>query len=291
MTVRQLGYIGLSTCDIAGWRRLLVDVLGCQPAIGFSAELLPVRVDDRSRRITVRAGERDQIDYLGFEVADAASLAALVDRLRSAGHKVEEGDPTELDDRQVLGLASTTDPAGYRLELFHGPTVDERPFVSSLGIPSFVTGSLGLGHLVMATPHYEDTLRFYRDQLGFRVSDHIVTGDLEATFLRCNPRHHTLALLRLPVDAGDSQFHHFMLETPDLDCVGRAHDRCLDSDFPLSFSLGRHTNDHMVSFYVRTPSGFEIEFGTGGRLVDDEAWDVDQYRATSYWGHRRLLPG
>ena len=60
-------------------------------------------------------------------------------------------------------------------------------------------------------------------------------------------------------------------------------------------SLGRHTNDMMTSFYVRTPSGFEIEYGTGGLLVDEENWKVETYDATSFWGHRppeeRLVPG
>ena len=51
-------------------------------------------------------------------------------------------------------------------------------------------------------------------------------------------------------------------------------------------SLGRHTNDLMTSFYVRTPSGFEIEYGTGGRLVDDETWEIGQYDTQSMWGHK-----
>ena len=61
-------------------------------------------------------------------------------------------------------------------------------------------------------------------------------------------------------------------------------------------SLGRHANDLMTSFYVRTPSGFEIEFGSGGRLMDMQAGEpVGQYSETSIWGHRPpeepLVPG
>jgi hypothetical protein len=61
-------------------------------------------------------------------------------------------------------------------------------------------------------------------------------------------------------------------------------------------SLGRHTNDRMTSFYVRTPSGFEIEYGAGGRLIDmTEPWMPGHYDAMSFWGHKPpaepLLPG
>jgi extradiol dioxygenase len=48
----------------------------------------------------------------------------------------------------------------------------------------------------------------------------------------------------------------------------------------------------MTSFYVRTPSGFEIEYGTGGRRIDDDdAWTVDAYDAGSLWGHKQPATG
>lgn len=288
MHVTQMGYLGLAAADSTAWRQLLVDRLGCQQAARSSPDVLRFRVDQRSHRISIRPADSDDIDYLGFEVSDAAALGEFVDRLQSVGTEVVAGTAEELADRQVLGMAHTTDPSGYRIELYYGPTTDERPFVSSLGIPGFVSGALGLGHAVIATPAFEEAMRFYREQLGFRVSDHIITDGMEAVFLRCNPRHHTIALLRQPPDAANSEFHHFMLETPNLDSVGRAHDACVDADIPISFTLGRHTNDHMVSFYVRTPSGFEIEYGTGGRLVDEDSWEIDQYRSISFWGHHQL---
>jgi 3,4-dihydroxy-9,10-secoandrosta-1,3,5(10)-triene-9,17-dione 4,5-dioxygenase len=42
----------------------------------------------------------------------------------------------------------------------------------------------------------------------------------------------------------------------------------------------------MVSFYVGTPGGFDVEFGTGGRLVDPATWVTTEITAVSYWGHR-----
>ena len=37
-------------------------------------------------------------------------------------------------------------------------------------------------------------------------------------------------------------------------------------DFSISSTLGRHTNDKMVSFYVRAPGGWDLEYGTEGML-------------------------
>lgn len=49
-------------------------------------------------------------------------------------------------------------------------------------------------------------------------------------------------------------------------------------------TLGRHTNDRMLSFYVRSPSGFDIEYGWGG-LVVNEDWKIVSYNRAEIWGH------
>ena len=67
-----------------------------------------------------------------------------------------------------------------------------------------------------------------------------------------------MALSGAPGIAG---FHHLMLEVEQFTDVGRALDIVNDKKLTLAMSLGRHTNDMMTSFYVRTPSGFEIEYG------------------------------
>jgi len=101
-------------------------------------------------------------------------------------------------------------------------------------------------------------------------------------FLGCNPRHHCLALAPVPAAAG---IVHLMIEVAALDDVGAALDRCARRGAPVSGTLGRHANDHMVSFYVRTPGGFDIEYGTDGRLVDDATWISRESTAVSLWGH------
>ena len=50
--------------------------------------------------------------------------------------------------------------------------------------------------------------------------------------------------------------------------------------------MKQHPNDQMLSFYARTPSGFAVEVGWGGRKVDDATWQVRTYDRTSTWGHR-----
>ena len=77
-----------------------------------------------------------------------------------------------------------------------------------------------------------------------------------------------------------------MLQVKALDDVGMTCFLCQDQGVPVARGMGRHTNDHMVSFYMQSPSGFEVEYGWGARVVDDSTWQVQQHTRGSIWGHR-----
>ena len=76
-----------------------------------------------------------------------------------------------------------------------------------------------------------------------------------------------------------------MIELNSFDDVGDAYDKALTMPGRVALTLGRHANDRMVSFYVNTPSGFLLEYGWGGRLVDDDTWEVEETPPCSLWGH------
>ena len=118
---------------------------------------------------------------------------------------------------------------------------------------------------MLIVPDFDAASDFYGGVLGFKISDNVEAG-VKLRFFHCNPRHHTLAIAAVPGMVG---VHHLMLEVGSIDDVGAALDIVNERGLSLAMTLGRHTNDLMTSFYVRTPSGFEIEYGTGGRLVDD----------------------
>jgi len=248
------------------------------------------RLDDLAWRIAVEPGEADDVAYVGFEVAGPTELAAVRARLAEGGVAVSDGDAQRIAERGVLGLICCQDPDGLPVEVFYGPTLrTEAPFASPAGVAAFVTGDQGLGHIVLATRDIAAARRFYQDLLGFRLSDIIRMrmggqSSFEMEFFHCNPRHHTLALMPLPLP---KRLHHFMVQVPTLDAVGYALERAEAAGAPITAGLGRHTNDHMVSFYARTPAGFEVEFGFGALEVDDATWRVTRHDKPSSWGHKR----
>jgi 2,3-dihydroxybiphenyl 1,2-dioxygenase len=269
----------LGVKDVAAWAAFATAVLGLQ-----SANPHRYRMDARSWRLETVPAATDGIDAVGLEVADALALEAIGRRLSGAGLCVESAAPETLAERNVRGLLHCSDPSGTPLELIWGQRIEVAPFASPRGV-RFVAGELGLGHVVLGVDpaRYRETVGFYRDLLGFRLSDYFRRGDREAVFLHCNPRHHSLAIGEAPAANG---LVHFMLQVDDLDAVGFALDACYARSVRVKRTLGRHSNDRMVSFYAETPSGFDVEYGWDGRLIDDATWTVTEVAHGTLWGHR-----
>lgn len=287
--VKALGYIGIGVSDMPAWEKFAAEVLGLAMAGTGPDGAVLFTMDDRDMRIVAYPSGEDDIVYAGWEVDDEEELDALAEQLSAAGIEIAPGDAAA---RGVKKLITCADPDGLRTEIFCGPARTRNGgFKSPAGISGFVTGALGLGHMVLGTSVPEAKLDFYQNKLGFLISDriHMKMGPdatMTATFFHCNPRHHTLAILPAPLP---KKMHHFMLQANTLDDVGRALDAAKSHDVPLASDLGRHTNDHMVSFYMVTPSGFEVEFGWGAREIDDSTWQVGEYDSISLWGHHRLV--
>lgn len=284
MKIRSVGYLGINATDVEAWRSFAGEILGVQLRDDSAPGSLRLKVDDYLWRIAVHQAEAPGLAYIGLELANAQDFREAVDELERAGVEVRLGADEELKARAVGGLAVFNDPAGNPLELYYRPSIDYN-FVSPLGA-KFVTGDLGVGHAVLMinSDQYEQTQDFYVNRLGFRVSEYTSLGPVEIAFLHCNRRHHSIALARAPFTA----CQHIMLEVEELDMVGRAYDRAQDAEIPITSSLGRHRNDNMLSFYMSTPSGIDIEYGWGAIEVDDESWVVSDWVGGDVWGHRGL---
>ena len=292
VSLHSLGYVVVETTDLDRWRELAVEVLGMVPGTGPDPTALYLRLDDRPARVIVHAGQTDRLVTVGWECRDAQTWAAVVARLAASGSPVKVGSGGEADERRVQEFVTTQDPAGTQLEIFHGPSLLHDTLITTHGA-TFVTGGQGLGHVVLPTTDAQQSYDFYTTVLGFRSRGAFRlppgmpgTAPDARTFLRflsCNERHHTLALAPWEQPNG---IIHLMVEVTELDDVGRALDRLYKRKFPLSSSLGRHTNDDMVSFYVATPSGFDIELGCFGRRVSEADYTAEDITADSTWGHR-----
>jgi biphenyl-2,3-diol 1,2-dioxygenase len=279
-SVTQLGYVGLSVNNLEEWENFATNVLGLQSNGIDSEGNLSLRMDEYSHRFIIQPTGKDDVDFVGWQVTDEPALMQMAEQLRQAGIEVADGTDDEATARRVEGLIKFEDPEGTPTEIFYGPPISfDRPFNSPRAISGFVTSEQGLGHVVLHVENLDRTVKFYRDVLGMKISDFI----RNLAFFHCNPRHHSLALVEAKAP---KKLNHFMIQTQSMNDVGSTYDLVLDQEIQLTRGLGRHTNDHMTSFYMKTPSGFDVEFGWGARTVDDTTWQVQRHEKGSIWGHR-----
>lgn len=280
--ITALGYIGLCTPQRDAWPDFASTVLGMEVVSDDSDRFIRLRMDEKQQRYLIERGDRAGLSFAGFEVAGAAELEAVGCLLEKAGLKPMPGSEEELHGRGVTAFLWVRDPDGHRVEFFYGLRNAETPFLPGKPIGGFRTGALGMGHIVLNTPNFQAMETFYRHVLGFRMSD-FHEEPFPAAFMHVNERHHSLALIGAD---GPPRIHHLMCEYVHFDDVGRAYDAALESPDSIAVSLGRHLNDHVISFYTRTPDDFFIEMGWAGRLIH-EGWVPEELDSPSLWGHVR----
>jgi 2,3-dihydroxybiphenyl 1,2-dioxygenase len=283
---QALGYVGVRAKNLDDWARYGSGLLGLQ-RIDKSRTSVAFRMDDRKQRIVIEADGGEGIAFFGWEVADAGALDGIAAHLDRAQIKVARGTRALADERRVADLIVLTDPLGNRLEIFHGAEAASEPFKPGRSISGFRTGPLGMGHVVLNVDSAQTITRlmaFYRDTLGFRLTDYY-DHPFVARFLHLNPRHHSLAFIQ----TGKNAVHHLMMELFSFDDVGQAYDIALGEEGRIGVTLGRHTSDYITSFYSWTPSGFMVEYGWGARSIDVEKWQAaERKEGPSMWGHDRV---
>ena len=294
--VSQLGYLGFGVSDPDAWCEFATEVLGLQENGGNARGSAFYRMDSHHYRFEVCPSGEDDLLWAGWEAKDEVVFRAIAQQVRALGIEVTECNAQEAAERRVLGLVRFQDPEGLQTEVYHGPLIDHKPFISPRGVRGFKADKQGLGHFVMMVRDLDVMLDFYMRALGVKISDfiNIARGprQLRVCFTHVNPRHHSLAMVgQAPGSHPQSAFttakkiNHFMIETNELDDVGVALDIFKQRGMPVG-QIGKHTNDWMISFYGHTPSGFSVEYGWNGRSIDDEAtWQVQHLNVASLWGH------
>jgi len=308
MQIRSLAYAGFGAPDPQAWLSYGTEVLGLMPARACAGEdwgvpvigpgppsggsgiaadgTVYLKMDDWQWRIAIHPSQDNRgLLYFGLEVADQIELEAALTELEAAGAEATMGTLEQARNRAVTGIAYTRDPAGNSIELFYGPTID-RNFKSPLGV-EFVAGAQGLGHINLLIPELQKSHDFYTRVLGFKLSDYIAFGGgNSANFYHCNPRHHSIGLLKVGDALG---VHHMMLEVADVDMVGACLDRVMRAGINVTSTLGRHVNDRMLSFYMSSPFGFEVEVGCDPITIDND-WTANEFVEGDIWGHKGTDP-
>lgn len=285
----RMGYAVIESGKAETWRVLLGDALGMQADV-LADGTVAARMDDHERRLLVVPGSSEDLMAVGLELDNEETLNVVLKRLANRGIEPQAGAPKVAEQRGVERFWHFKGPKGLEIELFYQPKRPAAP--PKLLASGFVTGDKGFGHLGISTTRPDAQKEFWTSIFDSRRSDELhvkVSGvPLDVEFFRFNERHHSFALVYTPgikLDPLRTRIQHFEVQVATLDDMTDAYERCRKLDLPIAMEVGQHGNDRAISFYVRTPSGFEIEYGWNPVSVDESTWQGEKWDAISIWGH------
>jgi len=290
VALTELGYMGFGVKDLEAWKKFAANILGMEVTDDGENDRCYLRMDYWHHRIVLHSDPSDDLMYLGWRVAGGEEFRAMQNQLREAGIKFTLGSEQEASERHVLELLKTEDPGGNPIEIFHGPHVQfSKPFYPGRRMHGrFKTGGGGLGHCIIRQSDPQAAYRFYT-QLGMRGGEEykIRIGKMTVSpvFMHCNERDHSVAF---GLGGGENKrFNHLMVEVDNLDDVGMTYDLVRRQKIPVAITPGKHSNDHMFSFYFQTPSGWMLEYGWGSR----DATYQSEYFTEDVYGHANEAGG
>ena len=287
----RLGYVVVESRRRDAWQRFGVEALGLHLDTTATDGAVAFRIDAHQRRLVVLPGPAEDVVALGWQVDDAATLEALRARLARHGVALADGDAGTAQQRGVERYWYCIGPKRLSFEFYLAPVLAEGAL--RMATSGFATGAGGMGHVAITSREPAAMLEFFQAIFDARVSDRIedrLDGiPFDFTFLRLNERHHSVAIAAtrgLRMDPIRTRIHHLNLQAATLDDVTAAYERCRALGLRIANAIGQHPNDRELSFYVESPSGFEIELGWNPIVVQDEpTWQTALYQGISLWGH------
>ena len=267
----RLHAVTLETPDPVVLARFYTRVLGFQ--FSGPAELLSGIA--RERRVNLKQGVAKRLANATYRLDDSEALTALTKRVKDAGVKVSES--AQRGQGESIDLL---DPDGNSLSFV---VAEVAP--AQTGFAGVADRSARLQHLVMASSNAPRLIDFYRDTLGFTVSD-IVTddaGDMRTAFLACSSEHHSFAVFA----AAECRFDHICFETQGWDAIRDWADHFAAQELTLKWGPGRHGPGNNLFIFIHDPDGnwlelsAELEILSPGRPMG--TWRHEQ-RTLNQWG-------
>jgi len=240
-----------------------------------SEEEVHLTANEKHHELQLIASGRAGLDHVGLEIEDPRDLDAMRDRVIAAGAIILS------EQIQEVGIARgirCIGPEGIVFELYTGMT--RLPKTLNTEIPSLARK---LGHVTFYAEEKAEVERFLLDVLGFRVSDRF--GSL-ATWMRCDPDHHGIAVGQSP--AG-SRLHHYAFEMESMGAIANYADHIARDGQHFLWGPGRHGPGSNIFTYLLDPEEAIVEVYTDLAKIYDEAsyeainWDQHPH-AMNLWG-------
>ena len=224
--------------------------------------------------LTIRRMPQPALIRMTFDASDRQTVDALHGQVLAHGLKTVETPAALRQPHGDYGFGFK-DPEGRNVAIVCG-VKDHADGADRTDLPR------KLSHININAGDSDATFLFYRDALGFTLTD--TTNRLR--FLSCNSDHHSVVL----GFTGGATLNHIAFEVPDLESVMRGAGRMRDDGRDIEWGPGRHGPGNNVFCYFLGPEDMPVELTAEMQQVNahhkakmpgDWKWPTGRL---DYWG-------
>jgi len=244
--VFQLGYVALATPDIQRTKDHYLQNLGMTEVERGDDESVYLSIGYNHHDLVLRPATQKALLHVGFHLKPHVSVSDLARDARELGLAA-----TVKTDSQpgVAELVEVEAPGGVAIQFYSAIAAPAPGFKQTGASP------LRLGHVAIITPEGDKLIAFFKDFLGFVLTDDIAGI---ANFLTCNRDHHVVNIVKAP----ESRVHHVAYELKESSQHGSAADALRAAGVNLLWGPSRHTAGHNVAAYHYDPNKVIVELYT-----------------------------
>jgi catechol-2,3-dioxygenase len=265
--VTKLAHVGFNARDMSGQAAFYNDRWGLEQIDEHGSEMF-FRADGPDHHVlTLHVSETPGLHHFAFEVPTASDLDRAVDELGALGLAIVTPPTPELEPGIAAGMRFR-DPEGNTVELITGVDAVTDPYGNRDVKP------VGLNHIVLECTDRLAQETFYRDALGFKLSDQL--GDM-MSFYRCDANHHSLAFLG--ARGSRPGLNHAAFEIRNWEEWIKAVFYAGEKGIPRMWGPGRHLAGNNLFSYYKDPEDNTVEYTA----------EVEQITAADYVPKKREM--
>ena len=244
----KLAHVGLNAMDLSKQAEFYNDRWGLEPIDEHGRQLFFRAEGPNHHVLTLHEADRTGMHHVALEVATVEEIDRAHEELLAAGVEIVT-PPTQELEPGVAKAIRFKDPDGFIVELVAGVDEVRDPYGLRDVKPQ------ALNHVVLNASDQGRTEAFYRDLLGFKMTDRFIGG---LSFWACNVNHHSLAFA--PGKDGAASFHHAAFEMKNWEEWLKAVYYAGEKGMVRSWGPGRHLFGNNLFSYYKDPENNTVEY-------------------------------
>ena len=254
--VKRVSHAAIKARDLSAQEAFYTEMVGLGKTTEDPAGRSYLRCNAAHHALVLVPSSERGLDHFALDVGSAAALREAAAALAQADVAFEPGPADEPGQGESLRLR---DPDGFVVELVAGLAAAPPTYGVRCVQPRKI------GHLTLLVQDAKRTAAFYRDVLGFRVSNWVAESFV---WMRCNPDHHGLAFAQA---GGRTGLHHVAFEVLNFGELAQQADHLMRHGYRLLYGPGRHGPGNNQFEYFRDREGNIIEFMCDIEQIWDDA--------------------